>query len=190
MDHQEKLLYERFYKQLFWLDEYFQKEKKAILPLSDQDQETIFDELCQHWKQGNVIAVLDALAGQFGKEKVIEVVEMVVAENTRRGWAEIARSAKSNTIADLVRILLEPLHDVEGFEFTLEDRDGGVQVHCTRCPHVELAKELGGLEWLYHLVCMGDPYIVEGFNPKMGFRRTKTLMEGHDCCDHFYFMKE
>ena len=190
MNTQETPVYERFHQQLFWLDGWFQEKKKAILPLINQEQETIFDTLSQQWKQRDVIALLNALAEQFGKEKVVEIVEMVVAENARAEWAEIAREEGSNTIDDLVRILLEPLRDGQGFEFTLEERDGGVQMHCTQCSHVELAKEVDGREWLYYLVCGGDPYIVEGFNPKMGFQRTKTLMEGHDCCNHFYFMKD
>jgi len=39
------------------------------------------------------------------------------------------------------------------------------------------------------MFCQNDFYIAEGFNSKIGLKRTKTLMEGHDCCDHFYYMK-
>ena len=186
MNNQEIFIYEIFHKQLFWLDGWFQEGKRAIVPLTDQDQETIFDELSKNWKQADIIALLNALAEQFGREKVVEVVEMVVAENTRREWAEVAHKKKSNTIDDLIQILWDPSQ----FDFTMEQRDGGVQMHITRCPYVELAKEFGATDWFYHLCCIGDPPLVEGFNPKMGFRRTKTLMEGHECCDHFYFLKD
>ncbi|MFW9789019.1 MAG: L-2-amino-thiazoline-4-carboxylic acid hydrolase, partial [Candidatus Thorarchaeota archaeon] len=37
--------------------------------------------------------------------------------------------------------------------------------------------------------CNEDEHIVAGFNPSIKFSRTKTLMEGHDCCDHCYVMK-
>ena len=189
MKNNETSIDEKFYKQLFWLENWFLKEKKNILPLVDKEQEMIFDELSNNWKNGNIISLLDKLAKKFGKKKVIVIIEMVVAENIRREWSEIARSEKSNTVDDLVRILLEPLQNGHDFEFTLEKKDNGIQMHCTKCTHVDLAKELNNTEWLYHLICSGDLYIVEGFNPKMGFQRTKTLMEGYECCNHFYFMK-
>jgi hypothetical protein len=37
--------------------------------------------------------------------------------------------------------------------------------------------------------CNEDAFIVEGYNPAIKFHRTKTLMEGDDCCDHRYTMK-
>lgn len=46
------------------------------------------------------------------------------------------------------------------------------------------------MEMANYIFCAGDPYIVEGFNPKMGFKRTKTLTLGDDCCDHFYYYKD
>jgi hypothetical protein len=30
----------------------------------------------------------------------------------------------------------------------------------------------------------------EGYNPRIAFKRTKTLMEGDDYCDHFYGYRE
>ena len=65
MNNQEISIYERFHKQLFWLDGWFQKGKEAIVPLTDQDQETIFDELSKNWKQADIIALLNALAEQL-----------------------------------------------------------------------------------------------------------------------------
>ncbi|TFH07921.1 MAG: hypothetical protein E4H14_07485 [Candidatus Thorarchaeota archaeon] len=41
-------------------------------------------------------------------------------------------------------------------------------------------------DWGYSLYCVDDEYMVMGFNPKMEFTRSKTLMEGHDCCNHCY----
>jgi predicted ArsR family transcriptional regulator len=188
MKNQENSADDIFHKHVSWLDEWFKYDKQDILHFTTHDQQVIFDELSTHWKEPGILARLNVLQERFGT-KVIEVIEMVVAENIRREWAEIARKKNSHTIDDLIRLLWEPLRE-QGFEFSMEKQDNGVQMRCTRCPHVDLGKELDETKWLYHLVCQGDPYIVEGFNPNMGFRRTKTLMEGHECCDHFYFMKD
>ena len=157
------------------------------MSFTDPEQQAIFDEIAANWKDGEVIAILNDLQQRYGA-KVAEVIDLVVSVNTRSGWAKIGQQQASRTIEDFIRLLWDQLPAL-GFEFTSTTTADGVQMHCTRCPHVALGEALNGKTWLYHLVCGGDPHMVAGFNPDMGFRRTKTLMQGDDCCDHYYFMK-
>ena len=136
----------------------------------------------------NQVALLAALRERLGDE-VLSVAEQHTGAAARQGWSRLAARHGSNSIADLVKLLWEPL-TAQGLEYTSEESDGGLKMTCTKCPLHELAKEIGHAEIVYALTCGTDPYMVEGFNAKMGFRRTKTLMQGHDCCDHFYYMKE
>ena len=39
-------------------------------------------------------------------------------------------------------------------------------------------------------ICEGDGPAAAAFNPAIRFSRTKTLMEGDDCCDHVYYVEE
>ena len=130
------------------------------------------------------IDILDRMKKRFGPE-VYEVVEEMVADRTLAQWSRIAQGEESHTVDDLIRLLWEPLK-TRGFEFAIERKEDGIQVYCTKCALYDLANEINGTEWMFHIKCGSDPYIVEGFNPKIKFRRTKTLMEGHDCCDQNY----
>jgi predicted ArsR family transcriptional regulator len=130
------------------------------------------------------VDILDRMKKRFGQD-VYEVVEEMVAESTIIKWSEIARDEEKHTIAELIRLLWEPLK-TRGFEFTIRQKGNGIQVICTKCALYDLACEINGTDWMFYLKCGSDPYIVKGFNPKIMFRRTKTLMEGHDCCDHYY----
>ena len=134
------------------------------------------------------IDLLDRMKKRFGQDAVVVVDEMV-ADRTLEQWTEIARAEKSHTASDLVRLLWKPLA-TRGFEFDVEEIDEGIQIRCTKCALYDLAQEIDGTEWMFHLNCGTDPHIVEGFNPSIGFRRTKTLMQGDDCCDHFYAYPE
>ncbi|HOJ76687.1 MAG TPA: L-2-amino-thiazoline-4-carboxylic acid hydrolase [Bacillota bacterium] len=134
------------------------------------------------------VDLFNAFRESFGP-KVAEVFEQVEAEKAHREWSNIAIQTGKNSIEDLISLLWEPLR-AKGFEFTYEIKPDGVQFKCTKCPIYDLAIEINATEWLYHHTCCSDPHIVEGFNPKIGLRRTKTLMQGADCCDHFYFIKE
>jgi hypothetical protein len=131
---------------------------------------------------------LNALRKRFGPE-----VETIVKENRAKkieaDWRKIAEEHGRNDIQGIKDTLWKWVLD-EGIEYEFEDTLEGTQFRVTRCPLAKMAQEIGAANWGYICFCADDPPMVAGFNPKMGFRRTKTLMEGDDYCDHFYFMKE
>lgn len=134
------------------------------------------------------IDLLNALKDKFGKE-VVQVVEQTECEKAFITWQNIALQCADHSIESLIQLLWEPLR-AKGFEFSFEKKPEGVQMQCTKCPIYDLAKELDALDWMYHHTCLTDPYIAEGFNPQIGLKRSKTLMQGDSCCDHFYYYKE
>jgi predicted ArsR family transcriptional regulator len=141
----------------------------------------------QHLQETNEL--LEALERHFGPE-VVDVVGRVVAERTRRGWADIAHREGRNSLEDLLRIVWSSETRERGYELTIEPQDNGVMVLVRRCPVAEMARQLGMQKWANHLICKGDPFMVEGFNPRFGFQHLKSLMEGDECCQQFYFIKE
>jgi predicted ArsR family transcriptional regulator len=136
----------------------------------------------------DTIELLESLRRRFGEE-VVDVVDKTVKERKLREWKKIAQNSKGNTLEDLVRTLWPSKQRDHGYEFTIERSEGKIQVLCTKCPVHEMARELGAVEWVNRLVCKGDPHIVEGFNPKLGFQHVKSLMEGQNCCQQLYFEK-
>lgn len=134
------------------------------------------------------IDLLNSLRERFGDE-VIQIVEEVECRKAELEWQLIAKNNHDNSMEAFLRLFWEPLR-AKGFEYTCEAAENGVQMRCTKCPAYEMAKELDAADWLYHHTCSIDQSIASGFNPCIGFRRTKTLMQGDDCCDHFYYMKE
>lgn len=136
----------------------------------------------------NQVEILRALKDRFGPE-VSSVVERVTEEQVRKEWVEIGRKEKSNTLEDLVRLIWEPIREI-GYEFTIEKYGDETHVICTNCPTYNRAKELGVDDWIYQLVCCGDPFIAEGFNPELGLRFEKTPVNGDICCHQVYFRKK
>ena len=103
-------------------------------------------------------------------------------------WCAVAKQEQDHSIEQFIRLVWEPLIPL-GFKFTTEKRADGTQLHCTACPIHELSKVIGGAEWLTLLECNKDLHNVQGFNPKIGFTRTKTLIKGDSHCNHFYYEK-
>jgi hypothetical protein len=182
---------ERWRELLDWLDFWFQPEKAEAHDF-DAGERELFGSLAPAWLAAEPgegkIAVLEAAAARFGRKPTLDLIGKMCADETRGYWSELARNEGGGTLDDLVRLLWKPLPEL-GFEFTSERRSNGLQFCVTSCPHRELATALGdnAADWLYALVCAGDPHIAASFDPPIRFQRTKTLMRGYDCCDHTYF---
>ena len=56
----------------------------------------------------------------------------------------------------------------------------------TRCDYAALYKKLGFEDIGTAFSCSRDPAFIKGFDDSFEFIRTKTLMEGGDCCDFCY----
>ena len=129
-----------------------------------------------------------AMVDHFGEEAE-EVIRNFLKKGTldwaTNGAQADIRANKKNDIQGLINFLWEPLRR-EGFEFTYDWNELGCQFKVTRCPLAEIAKALKVEKWGVIFYCWSDEAICEGYNPGIRFRRTKTLMEGDEYCDHFY----
>jgi len=172
-----------------WLDFWFQPEKAEAHDFDASELE-LFVSLAPAWLEAKTgagkIAALDAAAEQFGRERVFALLARICGDETRTYWAGLVHE-EGSSLDDFMRLLWGPLPEI-GFEFSREQLENGVQLCCTTCPQHQLAVDMGGsaADWLYHLVCATDPYAAEAVEPPVRFRRTKTLMQGDDCCDHAY----
>jgi len=133
--------------------------------------------------------LLKIMKERFGEE----VYEVFTKENGKKChavWKKKAAEVGDNSIESLIKHLWGNSPREDGLEFTTEKTESGYQMRCTKCPTYDYAKQHGITEEMFYIICEGDPYFAEGFNPNIGFKRTKTLMQGDDCCDHFYYYKD
>ncbi len=63
-----------------------------------------------------------------------------------------------------------------------------VSYEFNRCMYAEIFRELGEPE-LGSIICARDEPWVGSYNPKLGFKRTRTLMSGDELCDNTYCVK-
>jgi hypothetical protein len=132
-------------------------------------------------------ALLQRYESEFGQEAEQRVLE-IIAENTKKLWAEIAEERETNDIQGILDTLWKSFESVGG-EFTVERTEDSARIHCTKCPMADTYLKIGKPEYGLIFHCSTDPHIVAGFNPEMEFKITKTLMKD-DCCDHFYQLKQ
>jgi hypothetical protein len=68
----------------------------------------------------------------------------------------------------------------------LERTDKKLRIKVTRCMWADEMRALGAAETGFATNCSWDYGFCRGLNPAIRFTRTKTLMQGDDCCDHAY----
>ena len=129
--------------------------------------------------------LLDEWERNFGDE-YNQTAEELIAEHTRTNWSRISSQNGDTSLDNLIRILWEQW--TEG-EFTIQRTKTNVQIYCTKCPVADAYKSIKREKYglLFH--CSEDPFIVKGFNPEIKFKRTKSLMNGDDCCDQSYSLE-
>ncbi len=129
---------------------------------------------------------VDALAAEFGRERVIEILrstivaiareqgEALAARQGRRDLADFAEATAAWTKEDALAIdVLE--HTSERYHFNV-----------TRCRYAEMYRALGIPELGALLSCNRDAALIEGYHPGVQLTRSTTLMQGGSCCDFRY----
>ncbi|MFX0126051.1 MAG: L-2-amino-thiazoline-4-carboxylic acid hydrolase [Candidatus Hodarchaeota archaeon] len=140
----------------------------------------------QSWRDPKKLnLLLDEWEKNFG-DKYNQMAEELVAEHTRSAWSKISSQKGLSSLDDLINLLWEQW--TEG-EFTIERTKTTVQIHCTKCPIADAYRSIDKEKYGFQFHCSEDPFIVKGFNPKIKFERTKTLMNGDDYCDHLYSLE-
>jgi predicted ArsR family transcriptional regulator len=173
-----------------WVTELLEKRPASDFFDSSSEEYAIVEKLRAGWGKRDTAELLRELDDEYG-ERAGQAVEAYLERNVYMDWAETGRreAHEGKEIDDFIRLLWEPLKSM-GFEYSVADESGRTTFCVSRCPVFELAQKTGMHRWLYHLACSTDFHSSRGFSPRLGFDRTKTLMQGDDCCNHQYYYKK
>jgi hypothetical protein len=133
---------------------------------------------------------------RFGKEKVYTILK------------EFYGSQSVASCRSMVENLEEPISSIEDFRRLIKNLDSrpfsekamvnehpnspdGQANRITRhCLWADIFKELDAADIGKVMLCDTDHLTAEVFHPKIRLKRTKTIMDGDDCCDFTYVWKE
>jgi predicted ArsR family transcriptional regulator len=125
--------------------------------------------------------LIKAFIEEIGEDKA--VVRSVIGKLARQSGMDLANALGGNTMADLARGLTAwakgDAYEMEGTTLSATE----YVYNITRCRYAEMYKAIGMADLGVILSCGRDFELISGFNPKMKLTRTKTIMEGCDCCD-------
>lgn len=133
--------------------------------------------------------LIEALSAEFGRERVLEIVQGVIIQIAHEQGAELAVAMGGCSLAHFITAL-EAWKKGDAMEMEmLEHTAEHYYFNATRCRYAEMYHEMGIPELGKILSCSRDYTLVEGFNPQIRLRRTQTLLEGAPYCDFRYELR-
>ncbi|MEM9131200.1 MAG: L-2-amino-thiazoline-4-carboxylic acid hydrolase [Actinomycetota bacterium] len=137
-----------------------------------------------------VAPLLQRLGEEFGAERVAELAAEVVVDVAREQGAQLAEFMGGDDLAHF------------GGSMEAWTRGGALEIdvieesrevfafNVTRCRYAEMYRRLGMADLGATLSCNRDGTMIQGFNPRIRFTRTQTIMSGADHCDFVYQLPE
>ena len=132
---------------------------------------------------------IEAVSQKIGSEVARKLLrEINEQEAFQRGQAMMVAAGK-NGIAELAEDVAS-WGDGAFWEMDIIEKTATTYFFdVRRCPYYEKYKELGLEKYGVELSCCRDEPFARGLNPNLKLVRTKTIMEGADCCDFRYYLQ-
>ena len=133
--------------------------------------------------------LIKAFIEEFGRERTLEVTEKVIKSLARQMGERLKVMTGGDTLEHFEKAV--PIFGQgPDHEEILEATPRKLSINVFRCKYAEMYRKHGLEDVGYLLSCGRDYALMEGFNPKIRFVRTQTVMEGAPFCDMRYSFEE
>jgi L-2-amino-thiazoline-4-carboxylic acid hydrolase len=130
------------------------------------------------------------LEKEMGKEKLIEFLKTRTEKKMFEYGKSQAEGIKNNSFKRYVSQYKAPHYDNTLTLEIVEETDTTFELKVTECIWASAFLKQKAGEIGFASICYGDYSWPKGFNSKIRMERNKTLMQGHDCCNHRYIFEE
>jgi hypothetical protein len=126
---------------------------------------------------------------EIGRERTLQIVEPIILSLAREAGTQLSRMVEGTSLEHFMKSFPMWTREDALQVQILEQTPKRVSFNVTRCRYAEMYRELGIADLAFLLSCNRDGALIEGFNPKIKFTRTQTIMQGAPFCDFRYEMK-
>jgi hypothetical protein len=148
-----------------------------------------WEEVFRFSFQRNFIPLMKAIGERIGNEKLLGMLKEATSEMATKGMQR-NRIPNRNLATWVAGLKSPPPHMQHALVFEIvEDSPKAFEFRISQCLWAKAFREEQAADLGYAAICYPDYAVATGFNPKLKLIRTKTLMQGHDCCNHRYVME-
>ena len=155
----------------------------------NQDCEKKLQELNLRFQKRQIhdrAVLFKKLIKQYGAG-ILDIVQQNSIDETRKILQNADLPHRNLNI--ILEILWEPAKDVLNYEI-VEKSEHHLKMKVTWCLFAEEMLKEDAADIGFAFYCAYDYGFCEGLNPDIQFTRTKTLLTGHDHCNHAYVLKK
>ena len=135
--------------------------------------------------------MIQGFTEEIGSAKTIEVAKKVINKDAIESGKKLAQEYSGNTMSELTKIVKEVWAKDGAMRIQIiRENDDELFFDVTHCGYAQMYEKMGIKELGFILSCSRDFPFMEGFNPEIELRRTKTIIEGAECCDFRYKKRE
>jgi len=139
---------------------------------------------CREIQAPMVSSLIYGFAREIGFEKAIEIARNVIRQDAAAAGKKSAQEYSGNTLAELSKIVKEVWAKDNALTLEmLKENETTLFFDVTHCEYAQMYVRMGIEDIGFILSCSRDFSFMEGFNPRIELKRTKTIMEGAECCD-------
>lgn len=127
------------------------------------------------------------LQEELDEAELIRLLNLCSAKIGRQVGEQQAQNSPDTSFASFVQVFRPPNFANSLTHEIVEDTDKVFRLRVTECLSAEVFRDAGlGGEIGHAAVCNMDYYWPPAFNPAFKMERNRTLMQGHDHCNHCY----
>lgn len=142
---------------------------------------------CREIQAPIVSSLIQGFAEEIGSDKTLEVAMKVISKDAIESGKKLAQEYSGNSMSELIKIVKEVWAKDGAMKIQIiRENDNELFFDVTYCGYAQMYEKMGIKELGFILSCSRDFPFLEGFNPEIELRRTKTIMEGAECCDFRY----
>jgi len=135
----------------------------------------------------NLIEFIKTLQSELDEDELVRLLEINSAGVGRQVGTRQAKSSPDTSFATFVATFRPPNYDKALTLEITEDTDKVFELRITECVWAKVYRDAGlGGRIGHAAVCNMDYYWPPAFNPDFKMVRDKTLMQGHEHCNHRY----
>ncbi len=134
------------------------------------------------------IPLIEVMKKSLGQEKTIAMLTQMTEQGAAAQAQTVAKQS-GNDLAALKKVYGNPQLANIWTPEVVRDTESIYELRVTECLWASTFRQANLAEEGHAVVCLADFALVKALNPKIELKRDKTLMQGHDYCNHCYTVK-
>jgi hypothetical protein len=136
------------------------------------------------WRFDYYINIMKRFSDYLGRDKLLDLIKRAVDENNKK----LGTDNPAHSLTSFVEYGKEAYKNMMTYDIIVESEEI-YEMKVTECLWAKTFRDQNAAEIGYATICHGDFTEATAYHPKLNLKRTKTLMQGHDCCNHRWTWK-